>query len=393
MADDEIIVEGAPEEAKPEPLPTPKDAEDAGLDAREIEMGKKTGALLDEKPKKKEGEGDDDKGGQDDEAKKKEAEAEVKAKADKEKERSREQKPWEKDVPKEEIEAAEKYSPNEKALFWEKKKERYRRQKAEDERDQLKAQVQFYKGKTETLEKIKLEPVKGDDDADDKSEEDDFLNPDGDKGKDKDKPLTQGDLEKIEAEKEAKKKKAQDEFEKTRSEHVKALDEQEKIFKEDHEDYDKVYDEGTKDILEATPEKWAELYPNPVQRRGVQSMVKDMLLALREPTKHTGENSAVALAYEIGKLHPKFSDAADTGGGEDEDGEREDEDSDDKSDLEQRLNGKNRPNSASQNGGGNRKPKSVHDLTEEDLAFMSTDQIRSLKRKHPGVVEKILGRR
>lgn len=368
---DDIIDLSAPDEpAAAEPKATIKEAEEAGLDPREVEAGKKTGVIVADKPKD-EGEGDgkgkegEEKGKDGEEAKdgKKPAAKGKETPA----ERKREPKPWEKDITPEEKARIETFTPNEKALFYERKREKYRRQKAEDERDQLRAQVIHYKTKAETLESVKDKPAaekpkEKEDDGTDLLDE--YGQPKEKPKEGDDKPLTKADLDRIEKEKEAKTKKEKEDIEARRSAAVKTLNEQEAVFKEDHEDFDQVFEHTVK-ITNATKEEWEEMFPDPVQRRGVKSMVQDWLVALREPEKHTGENSAAALAYEIGKLHPEFSKGTDTGGeGADGSGEREDEGLDEdetKPPLDRRLDKQNRPSSASQNGGTNRKPISVHD--------------------------------
>lgn len=395
----EMIELEAPEAVAPEPAVSLKDAQEVGLDPREIEAGKKTGVIVEEKKDEKEDEKKDEKQGENEGETKDEKKPDAKVPQDKKpivEKREFKERPWDKEVTEEEKQKLASYTPEQKALFYEKKKEKWRRQQAEAERDKERAQAAYWRGQAEALQKAKLAPAdeKKDEAAEDK---DDFLDEYGEKKEgEKDKPLTRADLDKIEKDKAEKAKKEQEAIEARRDAAIRVVNEQEDQFKEDHEDFVQVFDSYSMPIIDAAakdPAKLAEMFPNAVERRGVVSMVKDWLLALREPEKHTGENSAPALAYEIGKLHPKFSD--DGGSGAEEDlntGEQGDEDSDDEDDksLEQRLDKQGRPSSAPLNGGANRRPKSVHDLTVQDIADMSPEKIRALKKKYPGVVEKIL---
>lgn len=415
-AEDTIVID-APTEETPEEVVTVKDAEKAELDPREIEAGKTLGVFV-EDGKKGHSTQEPDKNKEDDEAKKnghRDEKPPEKKPDPKAQGKRRDAAPWEKDVSLEEREQVDQFSPNEKALYWNQKKEKYRRQQAEAERDQLRAQVKYFQGKSEALEKVKTEipPTKKEEGETD----DDFLDEYGERsndlgkpkdGKDKDKPLTEADLERREKEKEEKARKEHQAIEARRQEAIKVLDQQEAEFREDNSDFGEVYDNFTMDIVNADAKKLNELFPRKHEREGVKKMIVDWLMRLREPEKFTGEESAAALAYEIGKLHPKFSDGHSTEGGDadddqdaggEEDGDSTDEsgeqgsegsDDDEKPSLEKRLAGQRRPSSAPLNGGSNRRPKSVRDLTVEDLAMMSVDQIRALKKKHPNEVERIL---
>lgn len=375
----EMVMVEEPVEAEAEPIVTVEDAQAAELDPREIEAGKKAGVLTE--PPAPEADP------------KPEAEAEPAPEPPKKK-REYEPAPWEKDMTDEERANFEKFSPNEKALYRDRKKERYKRQEAQDERDQMRAQLAFYKGKAETLEKMQQAPPSPKDGATE-PELDEFGDPvdPNHRNGEGDKPLTLSDLERIEKEKQERERKAQEESFSRRDALIKTLDEQEREFKQEKPDFENVFENFTKDIIHANVQKLEQLFPKRVEREGVKMMVADWLRRLREPEKYSGEQSAAAVAYEIGQLHPKFSDAdPDAAGGEDDDDGEQGHGAPNrnKADLEKRLGHHSRPSSAPLSGGANRRPKSVNDLTVEDLAFMSTDQIRALKSKHPNAVERIL---
>lgn len=378
----------------PAPKPTVKDAQEADLSPQEIEMGRKSGLIVEEKPV-------DDKGGEKDPNEEEDAEgdhavdkekqaAAKKAAEDEAKKKKFEPKPWEKDIPDDEKQKLAGYNANETALYWKQKRDKWKRQQAEAERDHLKAQAAYWKGKAEAAAKASEDALKvikapaeapkdGEDAAPDPFAED------AEKANG-DKPLTRADLDRIEKEKAEKAEKAEAERKARVAEVSKMLDEQEFSFKEEHPDFDGVF-KHTEDILDRVVDdkKLAELFPNKVQREGVRAMAQKLARAMAAPDKvPQGGETAAQLAYEIGQLHPKASDA----GEDEESGKTGDEDQ--KNDLEDRLDKQGRPSSAGLSGGASRGPKSVKDLTMEDLAMMKPDAFAKLKKKHPDVVERIL---
>lgn len=376
-----ILVE---EESRPvgEPQLTLAEAKEEGLDPIEIEQAKKHGLVVDDK-KKKEGEEKDAENADKTEAKKP---------PEKKVEKKAEPRPW--DLSKEERTEMEGRTPNEIALYVKSKKDKIKRQEAEAESAQLKAQVNFWKGKAEGLDKaisVKNEPPPAD-----KKEDDNFLDEYGDdpgKTKDKTKPLTEADLDAREKAKEEKAKKEAEALDVRRRDVMQKLDAQEKTFKEDNPDYSEVYDKFTVGVLNADEAKLKEMFPKPHEREGVKTMIAKMLQRVTEPDKFTGDESATALAYEIGKLHPEYGQSASAGEDEKDDtGEQGDEEPDDENEniLEKRLDKQGRPSSAPLSGGSNRRPISVKDLTGEDLARMPAKQFQFLWKNHRKDVERIL---
>lgn len=398
------IILDAPVKAEPEAKPTTKDAEESGLTAQEVEAGKKHGIFTDVDPKKNGDGKDKDEDGKGDDKDKNQIGDKGKKTDDKTKDQRREIKPWEKDVPEEDKAAMKEWTPNEKAHYWKHKKEKWRRQEEEGRRRKAELEASYWKGKAE--EAAKRPPATPEalgNGKDQGKEDEDFLDENYGKkpGKegDDDKPLTKADLDRIEKEKDEKARKAQEAVEERKKAAMQTLNQQEADFREDHPDFETTFDFTLK-VINADAKELEQLFPNAVERRGVKSMVQEWLMMLREPEKHTGEESAVSLAYEIGKLHPEFK-PSNAGDGEeddagkqgDEDSEDDDEGDDDDADaksLEKRLDKQGRHSSAPLSGGANRRPVSIKDLTQKDLAEMPRKQFDYLWKNHRKEIERIL---
>ena len=383
-----ILVE---EESRPaaEPQLTLTEAKEEGLAPVEIEQAKKHGMLVDD-DKKKEGEESDEDG----EKNKPENKKQTEKKEAKREEKKTEPRAW--DLTKEERKEMEGRTPNEIALYVKSKKDKHKRQEAEAAAAQALAQANYWKGKAEALEKVKS-PEAGTQ-PDKKEGDTDFLDDygaDPEKGKsDKTKPITEADLEAREKAKEEKARKDAEALEAKRRDVMAKLDAQEKDFKEDNPDYTEVYDKFTVGILSADEAKLKEMFPKTHEREGVKTMIAKMLDRVKDPEKWTGDESATALAYEIGKLHPEYGQPTSDGEGDDDDtveqGDEEPDEDEDENILEKRLGKQGRPSSAPLSGGANRRPVSVKDLTGEDLAKMPAKQFEYLWKNHRKEVERIL---
>lgn len=384
-----IVVE---EESRPaaEPQLTLAEANEEGLEPIEIEQAKKHGLLVDDKDKK-EGKEEDKNDGEKDEKKDQKP---PEKKNPKPQDKKSEPRPW--DLTKEEREEMKERTPNEIALYVKSKKDKHKRQEAEAAAAQAQAQLNYWKGKAEALEKVKV-PAEVEKESPTKDDDTDFLDDygtDPDKTKDKSKPLTEADLDAREKAKEEQARKQAEALEAKRKEVMQKLDQQEKDFKEDHPDYTEVYDKFTVGILGADETKLTEMFPKRHEREGVKTMITKMLERVRDPEKFTGDESATALAYEIGKLHPEYGQSTSVGEDEqddtDEQGDEGPDDEEDENTLEKRLGKQGRPSSAPLSGGTNRRPISVKDLTGEDLAKMPAKQFQYLWKNHRKEVERIL---
>lgn len=357
---------------------TLNEAQEQGLDEKEIELGKKHGLFVEEK--KADAKKEEKVDAAQDEKK------ETEKKEDQKNIKPSEKRPW--DLTKDEREEMKDRSPNEIALYVKSKRDKHKRQEAEAELAQLRAQTSYYKGKAEALEKVSTQPPV----EQKKTETDDFLDDYAGKKTDKEKPLTESDLVAREKAKEEKERKQTEEFENKRRETISKLDAQEKSFTEDNPDYTDVYDKFTVGIIKADDKKLTELFPKRHEREGVKAMVAKMMQRLTEPDKYVGDESPAALAYEIGKLHPEYGQSTSVEADEDEDiDEQGDKGSDEKkTTLEKRLDKQGRPSSAPLSGGSNRRPISVKDLTGADLAVMPEKQFKLLYKNHRKEVDRIL---
>lgn len=373
-----------------EDRPTPKEAEDAGLDPREIAMGQKNGAVVADKAAPAAAA----------EPAPKPPAAAAPPPPDPLKPAPKDGPAWMADLSHEEKSRFQGMNQTEQGLYAAQRKEKFKRQSAQAERDKAKIDAAYWKGKAEAAAKLAEDTARGvipapapakpaDALEDDLSGLLDDEYPDGRPAEDpakpaKDKPLTRADLDQIEKDKAEKQRKDLE----ARQARVNAaslkLDEQENAFKEDHPDFLTVFDHA-KEILDSVSDekKLTELFPDAVQRRGVKSMVAEFAAKMTQPDKvQPGDDTAAALAYQLGKLNPKFKPS---NAGEDETGDRDEA----PSDLETRLDRHGRPSSAPLNG-GNRNTKTLGDLTLEDVHKLGFEQFRAFKKKYPDVLERLL---
>ena len=316
------------------------EAKDSGLSAKEAEMAQKHGVVSKDDPKQ--------------ELKKEPIE-----------EKKEEAKPEEKPEEKKTADAADlpadysKFTPNEKALYWERKKERTKRQRAEAEKELLQLRI---KNLEKELAEKKSEPkapakddLNLDDLLDDKSGKETEQDP-------KDKPLTVADLEKREKDKADAQLLA-------RARELRArLSEFEIEAQEKFGDFNEVADLA-KDILEKGvalfdgDEDMAELAQARAER-ALHGMVNAMKW-------EEGQKTPAEMVYDLGRLHPKYRNRAK--------GASETVVPPEK--LERMIENAGKRSSASLPGGnGSRRVVSVDDLTPEEAAKLTPSQYMKLPK-------------
>lgn len=320
----------------------------SGLSATEIAMAEKQGLIKGEKK------ADDAKG----EEKKKEA-GEEKEAADEEKDakavRDAEFEEMSKD-PQVEHEKLNKYSKNEQAMYFLRKKDKQKRQQAEAERDHLILKNRHLEEKLDgliaDLEKLKKS---GKDKVED---EDDFFS---DKESSENEGLTKEQIEKKIEETLAAKKKQEEEAIKSKSELMKTLNERlnndEAEVSSRYTDYNIVTDIAVDFIKHHDKTGYA-----------YQTVAK----ALADP-----EGSPAEVLYSFGKYHPKFKELYDQAQKLGDDGEGRSTKQIDKI----VANAGKRKGSANLGGktGGN-KAVSVEDLTLADIAVMSPEEYAKIPK-------------
>jgi hypothetical protein len=322
------------------------EAKGSGLSAKEAEMAQKHGVIEKDEPKPEE---------------KKVVEAEKKE----------EVKPEEKPEEKKAADATDlpadysKFTPNEKALYWERKKERTKRQRAEAEKELLQLRI---KNLEKELAEKKPEPkapakddLNLDDLLDDKSGKETELDP-------KDKPLTVADLEKREKDKAEAEKNAEAEKAVKAKELRARLSEFEIEAQEKFGDFNEVADLA-KDILEKGvalfdgDEDMAELAQARAER-ALHGMVNAMKW-------EEGQKTPAEMVYDLGRLHPKYRNRAK--------GASETVVPPEK--LERMIENAGKRSSASLPGGnGSRRVVSVDDLTPEEAAKLTPSQYMKLPK-------------
>lgn len=323
------------------------EAKDSGLSAKEAEMAQKHGVIEKDEPKPEV---------------KKEPAAEKKDEP-KPEEKAEEKKPAADaaDVPAD----YNKFSPNEKALYWERKKERTKRQRAEAEKELLQLRV---KNLEKELAEKKPEPkapakddLNLDDLLDDKSGKETELDP-------KDKPLTVADLEKREKDKAESEKSAEAEKAVKAKELRARLSEFEIEAQEKFGDFDEVADLA-KDILEKGvalfdgDEDMAELAQARAER-ALHGMVNAMKW-------EEGQKTPAEMVYDLGRLHPKYRNRAKGASEQPVPAEK----------LERMIENAGKRSSASLPGGnGSRRVVSVDDLTPEEAAKLTPAQYMKLPK-------------
>jgi len=321
----------------------------SGLSATEIKMAEKQGLIKGEKK-------DDDAKGEekkkDDAGEKKAAEEEKDTKAI----RDAEFEEMSKD-PQVEHEKLNKYTKNEQAMYFLRKKDKQKRQQAEAERDHLILKNRHLEEKLDGLI-ADLDKLKKSGKSKVESDDDDFFS---DKESSENEGLTKEQIETKIEETLAAKKKQEEEGEKSKREMMKVLNERlnndEAEVSARYTDYQVVTDIAIDFIKNHDKTGYA-----------YQTVAK----ALADP-----EGSPAEVLYSFGKYHPKFKELYDQAGKLGDDGDERSTKQIDKI----VANAGKRKGSANLGGktGGN-KPVSVEDLTLADIAVMSPEEYAKIPK-------------
>jgi len=331
-----VEVEDKVEETKTDNSITVDEAKEMGLNESEISMGKEHGDIVDKKPDEKdtknENEDKDDKDDKDKDTKPKEED-----KPDKDTKAKKED--GKEDIdPEKEADAIKDYTPNEKAQYFMRKKERSKRQKADRKAELLEVKNQALRDKLKGFEK-------GDDKLDLDDELDKDLNNDNE-------PVTKGDLKKIE-------EKKGEQVEKAKAISA-SLDDRYADARVEDANFDKLCDLAN------------EVMKEDAKEGGIYA-VKLIKLAEDE------EGDIAGYIKKLAKLHDKYDEVGK---------EADTTDKDTKKETDQIItNATKRTSSASVSSGSGRRIVSEADLTIEDAAILSDDAWGKLK---PETRERIL---
>lgn len=268
---------------------------------------------------------------------------------------------------------------NGRTLYWAQKKAKLRAQKAEA--DALERTKELTEARAEIAE-LKKRPAKT------ATTEEDPLNLEGEEAPAADpkkKSLTMEDLERIDAEKQAK----VDEDEKKRMAHAEeirlVLDDQQAEARERYEDFDQSLELVGDILTRANAGTLKELYPDSRQQTRIILRARTLLNAFANADKFGSDQfNAADMAYELGKEHPEYGkkkpDAKGTTHGEtDVDGNPEDA-------RRAVNNASRRGSSATLNGGGSRRV-ALDELTLEQARRLPDAQYRKLPK---AIREKLL---
>lgn len=348
--------------------PTVEALSESGLKVNEVELAKKHG-LTEEKKSE--------------EVKKPE---ETKPEEVKDEPKKEEKKPEETKAPvltpeEQELENLKAYNKNEKALYWQQKKERRKRQDAEVERDKTLIENRLLKERLAAQASPKSETQK----------KDDLLNLDddaidrvlaGDKPADnkdvnpEDKPLTEQRLKEIQGEDRKKQTELQDKASRLNE----RLNEQAKEAKAIYPDFEKVID-----LAEEVMKNTETVFPaNPKMQAKVQRLVKNWYITAATALDKESDENAADLIYEIGQLHPNYKPGEQAAGN----GKDSASKADDKKISKMMDNASKRSTSASLSGGGKR-TVTVEELTLEQALRLPSEEYRKLPQH---VKDRFLGK-
>jgi len=339
-----VVIDEPKENAPAEEL-TREAVEKAGFTPEEIAMAEKQGMI------KKPAEPSD--------ADKKKADAEAKETADNEKKATEEKekallnKKDEDLTLEEEHEKVAKYNPNEKALYFKQKKERLKRQEAQNERDLLKIKTAEQDKELADLKK-KVAELNGE------------IIPDEE---DPNRIITAAELKK-ELDKKDKAKKDEDIQEQEKREKAKTkLESISKIGKKKYTDFDKTMGLA-KEVLATQLEKSARA------RALHETYLSAIVLSDNEGTAES-EELVADIAYEIGKLHPDYK--AGTSASDKNKAKIKSE----KANLEKILANKEKQKSSAAIGGsgGGQRVISEDDLTPQDIKGWEQNRYNALSRR------------
>jgi len=310
---------------------------DQGLNAKETELAKKHGLIREEEKKE--------------EPKKAVEEKEIKE--------AKIETDSEDDVPKD----YEKFTPNEKGLYWARKKERTRRLRAEIEKEHVQIRLKALERELEeSKKKTSLTEKKSDE-----LNFDDLLSDEASETNDK-KPLTRGDLDRIEKEK-AEKEREVSEKRLEQAEGLKLrLKEFEVEAQEQYEDFDEVA-QFASDILKngqnifSGDEERAEL---------AQFRAERALSAMANALSwKDGQKTPAEFVYELGRLHPMYKSGAKKNAEKEIAPEK----------MERMIANSEKRSSASIAGGnGSRRVVSESELTLADASKLSQEQYAKLSK-------------
>ncbi len=315
-------------------------ARDSGLSVDEIEAGKKHGLITDDnKPAKKPAKVNDDETEEedfsDDDEDKGDNEDEDSADAEKVEETPDPQDAAEEDIdPEKEAELIKGYNINEKTLYWKAKKERLKRQSAQRESEHTKIKLAAAQREIDALKK----GTKKDDEEEAGQEEGED---------DNERVMTVGEFKKMLADQKKEQGKANAQAQET----IVRLEQQEAEFKTEHSDFDEVMDLA-KEMMNKSPS------------------FRNMLLAAgADPNVNAAE-----VAYNIGRLNPKYKKGGTKPKTEVEEGS--------KTKVEKAIkNADKRQSSAAVASGGTKRIVSETDLTVEDAAKLSPAAYEKLSPK------------
>jgi hypothetical protein len=254
------------------------------------------------------------------------------------------------------------YTPNEKAMYHEVKRERSRRQDEQAKREILELRFNNLNKKLEEL-KAKLENGKDEDEDED----------------DDDRPLTGKDLKKAledqknKSKKETSEKKDQEELnEKEGQLLANRIDQQDADAAERYEDYGQVIDLAKALIVDVAKNNGDKLLSdNPRTVAKVKRLYADMTKAMAKALElEVGDETSADIAYEIGQLHPEYKKPAGSGKSADKETKHKNAD-------KIKKNAQKRQSSAALEAGGAIKT-TVEGLTPEQAERLSPSEWKKL---------------
>lgn len=351
------VEDGAAEKPAPDPIPSVDDLTEAGFRKEEIAAAKKHGLVVEEKPEAKP------------DGEKPPAEP-IKKEPVTPAERRAELKVLD-EHPEKESEVLPKYSAAEQALYFERKRDKIKRQQAEIERDRVIIQKKAADERVVDLQRqLAAKATEHEDDPLDLDLEGTGRKPDAAA----DKPLTRGDLDRIDKEKAEKATEEKREL-RARAEKLNAsLTAQEAGAKARYQDFDQVI-HLAEDILKNAATLYAD---DPAQGELVSLKVQQFITAAASADEFDDKDRTVAdIGYELGCLHPKAKER----GNANENGKQDTGEPLPREKINRFINNATkRVSSASMNGGGGRRVVSVDDITVEQASKLTLSEFRKLPR-------------
>jgi hypothetical protein len=282
--------------------------------------------------------------------------------------------------PEKEATLLETFNKNEKGLYHKMKKENFKRQAAEADRDQVALKLKVAEERAARLEaeaKTRAEAPPAKEEAE---KLDIFGNPikEEKKADEKDAPVTKKDLEdrdKAEAEKQKKAAEAEADRRGRAEKLVIVLNAQEADAKARYSDFDHGMELAV-DIMK-NANGLDKIFTDKRQASRAMKLLIDFNHASANADKFKdGDYNAADIAYELGQMHPKFSQA--NGGGKTTD---RNGDLDPEAAKKIVQNSGRRGSSASISNGGGKKFVPYEEMTAEQLAALPTDEFRRVPRE------------